>query len=135
MSLKNVFVAAASIGAAVVTLASANAAIVNFTGPFAVGNWTTTLTGSPPGGGAPAGVNTSGAPTSVMLTGGDSGCGNFSNSGTPGPCATNFTITMPATLPLHFHWDYTTNDNGAGIDPFGILVNGAFTPLTNPILG
>ena len=137
MSLKNVLVAAASIGAAVIAVPTASAAIIGFTGLFAPGNWTTTLAGGPPaGGGAPAGVNPSGAPASIQLTGGDSGCDSYFNSGIPGPCATNFTLAMPAGFSsVSFHWAYTTNDNGADFDPFGVLINGVFTELTNPSLG
>src|SRR5688500_19055015 len=137
MLSNSVIAAGALMSAAVITVPTASAGILDFTGPFAVGNWTATLAGSPPGGGAPAAVDTSGAPSSVMLTGGDSGCDNHFDPGIPGPCATNFTITVPSTLDrISFHWEYTTNDSGAAeIDPFGVLINGAFTPLTDPTLG
>src|SRR4051812_48669025 len=135
MSNKNLIAAPLAPGVPAVPTAPLHAALINFTGPFAIGNWTATLTGSPAGGGAPAGVNTSGGPNSVTLTGGDSGCDNYFNGGTPGPCATNFTIAMPVTAGIGFHWAYTTNDNGADLDPFGVLTNGVFTELTNPNLG
>jgi hypothetical protein len=136
MLRKSVIAAAVLMSAAVISVPTASAGIQDFTGPFAVGNWDATLAGLPPGGGDPAGVDTSGAPGSVKLTGGDSGCDNYFDSGIPGPCATNFTITLPTTLDrVSFHWDYTTNDNGAEIDPFGVLINGVFTALTDPNLG
>ena len=136
MLRKSVIAAYVLMSATVIALPTASAGILDFTGPFAVGNWTTTLAGSPPGGGAPAGVDTSGAPSSLTLTGGDSGCDNYFDSGIPGPCATNFTIVLPSALDrVSFHWQYTTNDNGAEIDPFGVLINGAFTALTDPNLG
>lgn len=78
-------------------------ALADFSGAYAPGNWTTTLSGTPPGGGGS--VNTSGAPASITLNGGDAGC----SSGV-GSCILDFTITAPASGPVTFRWDYVTQD-------------------------
>src|SRR5262245_55388885 len=73
---------------------SAHAALL-FTGPYAVGNWTTSNTG-------PAGVvDTSGAPASIQMTSANSG-GGFSNQ--------FFTIAALTDGTVSFHWSYNTFD-------------------------
>jgi hypothetical protein len=98
-----------------------------FQGTYAVGNWTTTLTGVPPGGGIPAGVDLSAAPNAVTLKGGDEGCFTVTDIN----CQVQFTIAAQAIRFL-FHWTYTTNDTfGASQDLFGYLVNSTLHQLTN----
>ena len=82
-----------------------------FNGSYAVGNWTTTLTNSD------GNVNTSLAPTSVTLTGG--------NNGSFLPGETLFSITAPTTATLSFNWIYSTLDCcGSVWDPAGYEIDG-----------
>lgn len=125
MLKKSAFAVALAVSGAFASIPIANAEVIGFNGPFAAGNWTTTLNGDPAGGGAPAGVDTSGAPGSIKITGGDGVCNT-------GPCTTDFTIAMPSgDSNLSFHWAYTTNDvDGSFFDVWGYLINGAFTQLS-----
>jgi hypothetical protein len=67
-------------------------------------------------------VDTSGAPASISLTGGDNGSGS---SGT-----TDYTTTAAAAGTVTFDWNYSTND-GPFFDPFGYLLNGSFIQVTD----
>jgi hypothetical protein len=91
------------------------AAIVGFQGPYAPDNWTLTTNG---GDGS---VVTSGAPTSITLIGSDAGTGNF----------TDFTTLAVGAGLVSFSWDYITFDEGPSFDPFGYLLDGTFTQLTD----
>jgi len=107
--------------------ASASADYIDFVGPYDVSNWTTTLTGDPGGGGTPAGVDTSGAPGSVALTGGDYGCNTF----TVTDCDVLFTIAVVNGF-VQFHWDYASNDLfGPSDDPFGYVIGTQLVQLTD----
>lgn len=86
----------------------------NFTGYYAVVNWTT----STPVGGS---VNTGGAPNSISLTSPD----NSSIGGT------NFTIAAAGSGTVSFNWSYTTADADPSRDPFCYLLDGVFTRLTD----
>jgi len=95
----------------------------SLTGP----NWTTTLTGDPPAGGAPVGVDITGAPSSLALTGGDFGC----NTATVDDCTVQFTISSQNSAFL-FHWEYESQDLlGPSGDPFGYLLNSSLVQLTD----
>jgi len=97
--------------------------LADFIGPYDVSNWTTTLIGTPPGGGST--INTSGAPASIQILGGNSGCTVF-------PCAIDFTIAAVASGIVSFHWDYQTFDlSGPIFEAFGFLLNGVFTQLSD----
>jgi hypothetical protein len=97
--------------------------LADFIGPYSVANWTTTLTGTPPGGGST--INTSGAPASIQILGGNSGCTVF-------PCAITFTIAAVASGIVNFHWDYeSVDESGPIFEAFGFLVNGVFTQLSD----
>ncbi len=97
--------------------------LADFIGPYAVSNWTTTPTGTPPGGGST--INTSGAPASIQILGGDSFC-------TVLPCTISFTIAAVASGIVSFHWDYQTFDlSSPAFEAFGFLLNGAFTQLSD----
>lgn len=88
-----------------------------FSGNYAPGNWTLTL--PPPSNGS---INTSSAPTSIILTGSD---------GENAPDVdTDYTITTTSAGVWGFSWSYHTDD-GPGFDPAGVLINGVFTTLTN----
>lgn len=67
-------------------------------------------------------VNTSGAPASISLTGGNNGS---VKSGT-----TDYTTTAAAAGTVTFDWNYSTVD-GPLLDRFGYLLNGSFTQVTN----
>ena len=91
-----------------------------FSGGYDPANWTTTNTGC-----ASGSVDASGAPSSVAITGAEvpGGCGasliTYSNSG--GYCGT-----------ICFDWAFSTSDcDGPSFDPFGYMVNGVGTQLTD----
>jgi hypothetical protein len=95
----------------------------DFVGPYDVGNWDTTLTGSPPGGGSL--IDTSGAPASIEIVGGDLGCFGV-------PCNVDFTIAAVASGFVSFDWGYETTDvDGPALEHFGFLLNGIFTQLSD----
>jgi PEP-CTERM motif len=97
--------------------------LADFIGPYGVANWTTTLTGTPPGGGST--IDTSGAPASIQILGGNSECTVF-------PCTISFTIAAVASGIVSFHWDYQTFDlSGPIFEAFGFLLNGVFTQLSD----
>ena len=89
-------------------------ALTQFAGYYAPANWTQTI--QPDGS-----INTGGAPASITLTGADNG-GVDKN--------TDFTIAAPAAGTVSFNWSFLTAD-GPFYDPFGYLLNGAFTQLTD----
>ena len=103
------------------TLAAASGAsaatVFGFQTPYAPINWTFTNSN------ADGSVNTGGAPASISLTGGNNG--SF-NSGT-----TNYTTTAAAAGTVTFDWNYSTADVSAFWDPFGYLLNGSFSFLTD----
>ena len=104
------------LGAALLFVASpqAKAVIVGFQGPYAPANWTLTTNG---GDGS---VVTLGAPTSITLIGNDNGVG----------ANTDFTTLAAGDGLVSFSWDYSTVD-GPNWDPFGYLLGGVFTQLTD----
>ena len=71
-------------------------------------------------------VNTGGAPASISLTGGDNGSGDFGT--------TDYTTTAAAAGTVTFNWNYSTPDAPL-LDPFGYLLNGSFTQVTNNVGG
>lgn len=127
MMKKTLIAASLAISGMFAAAPAANAAVIGFTDGFAPGNWTTTLTGTPPGGGGPVGAANNG--TTLTLTGGDGP--NFPTC-TAGPCALNYTIVIPGPdRDIQFHWDYTSFDqDGPGFDFFGYSVNGILTQLS-----
>jgi len=102
------------------TLAAASSAsaatVFGFQTPYAPINWTFTNSN------ADGSVNTGGAPASISLTGGNDG------SGVPG--TTDYTTTAAAAGTVTFDWNYSTADDPF-FDPFGYLLNGSFTQVTN----
>jgi hypothetical protein len=96
----------------------ARAGVLGFTGPYDPSQWT--LTNNPPQTGGS--VNTSGAPSSVTIIGGDNGVKGL----------TTWTIIMPGSGLVSFDWSYVTTDSdGPFYDPAGFTVNGAHTKLTD----
>ena len=117
--MKNILSCAAMLICMVVSGAQAtHAAVVGFTGDFAPGNWTTTLDG---GDGY---VNTSNAPTSVVIASANNADSVFRN--------TDFSIAMPFNGAISFDWSFTTSDLGGPFwDPFLVGIDGVYTQLTN----
>ncbi|PSN15352.1 PEP-CTERM sorting domain-containing protein [filamentous cyanobacterium CCT1] len=88
----------------------------DFTGSYTPANFTLTNEN------ADGFVDTSGAPASISITGGDNGS-FFSGS-------TKFLTTAAAAGLVSFNWNYSTLD-GPFFDPFGFSLNGTFTQLTD----
>ncbi|MFB2979832.1 PEP-CTERM sorting domain-containing protein [Microseira sp. BLCC-F43] len=105
------------VGAA--TVIGANPAqAAGFSGSYAPSNWTFTNLN------ADGFVDTSNAPESITLTGGDNLSGAFG--------LTAYTTAAVNSL-VSFNWNYNTQDvDGPFWDPFGFLNNGVFTQLTDP---
>jgi hypothetical protein len=89
-------------------------ALTQFAGDYAPANWTKSIQGD-------GSIKTGGAPASISLTGADDGTKTDQN--------TDFTIAAPSAGTVSFDWAYSTKD-GPRYDPFGYLLNGAFTQLT-----
>ncbi|MFM9064567.1 MAG: PEP-CTERM sorting domain-containing protein [Pirellula sp.] len=100
----------------------AQAAVIGFTGPYDVSNWT--LLSDPAGGNGS--VNTSSAPASVTIT----GSGNGFAIGFVGNVNTDYTVVAAGTGVVSFNWSYSSTDV-ANYDGFGYLRNGSFTLLAN----
>jgi hypothetical protein len=90
-------------------------ALTQFAGDYAPANWLQSIQGD-------GSINTGGAPASISLSGADDDSFTDQN--------TDFTISAPLAGTVSFDWAYSTNDDPAW-DPFGYLLNGAFTQLTN----
>ena len=90
-------------------------ALTQFVGYYAPANWTQSIQGD-------GSINTGGAPASITLTGADDDGGNQN---------TDFTIAAPAAGTVSFNWSFSTADFVPVLDPFGYLLNGAFTQLAD----
>ena len=82
---------------------------------YAPANWTQSIQGD-------GSINTGGAPASISLSGADDESITDQN--------TDFTIAAPTAGTVSFDWAFASTDWDASFDPFGYLLNGAFTPLT-----
>lgn len=92
------------------------ATVIDFTGFYDVSNWTQTP--------SCGNIDITGAPTSITMTSCNNDPGNLNN--------TDFTIDVEKDGPIFFQWDYLTVDvDGPAFDPFGFLLNGFFTQLTD----
>lgn len=99
---------------------STNAA-ADFSGVYIPGNWTTSQ------GGGNGSVDTSGAPTSITITGSD-----FPGDPDELNAMTSFTIVAAGSGTVMFDWDYQTNDiDGPGLDQAGYLLNGIRHQFSN----
>jgi hypothetical protein len=106
-------------GAAALLFLSSLPASADFSGYYDPANWTTTATGTPPAAGGS--VDTTLAPASIVLNGGD----NEVECAPNGTCLLDYTIQAPATGTLSFDWAYATTDSwGPAWDLF-VLINGA----------
>lgn len=100
----------------VTTVAPVEAGFISY---YDVTNWTTTKTP----GTSDASVDTFLAPASVTLIGADNEVG---------PSNLDFTVAAHSNGTVTFNWDYTSYDTwDASWDPFGYLLNGVFTQLTD----
>ena len=116
--MKNVLSCAATLICLVVSVAqTTHATVIGFTGDFAPSNWSTTLDG---GDGY---VNTSNAPTSIVIASADNQDIVERN--------TDFSIAMPFSGTVSFNWSYQTSDEGSSFDPFFVGIDGVFTMLTS----
>jgi hypothetical protein len=91
-------------------------ALTQFAGYYAPANWTQSIQGD-------GFINTGGAPASISLSGADDNSFTDQN--------TDFTIAAPTAGTVSFDWAYSTDEWSTDFDPFGYLLNGAFTWLTN----
>ena len=122
-------------GAALVSPAVA----IDFTGPAAPANWTTSVLGTLIGG-SPNPGSAVFSSTQLLLAGGNAVSPNPASDapacvggsyGFLGPCLIQATIALGGIY--SFTWNYLTSDaSGPGGDIFGVLVNGVRTQLSNP---
>lgn len=99
---------------------SAGASVINdFTGDYSVGNWTASLNGG--------GVDLLSAPSSITMISNDNGGEAHAEN-------TDFSIVASKSSEVSFNWSYSTLDLRAEFDPFGWLLDGVFTKLTDDAL-
>ncbi|MFM6268331.1 MAG: hypothetical protein ACKPFA_17795, partial [Dolichospermum sp.] len=98
--------------------APARAITFGFTGDYAPSNWNLINSN------ADGSVNTSNAPNSITLTGGDNGSITFGR--------TDYRITNTNTLPVNisFNWLYSSID-GPKFDRFDVNLNGSYTTIAD----
>lgn len=112
----------ASLGALALALTvGANPAEAAFSGVYAPSQWT--FENSPDDTLTDGSVDTTGAPDSITLIGGDEGSGTFG--------FTRYTTTAAANGTVSFSWNYTTEDDESFFDPFGFLLDGVFEEITD----
>lgn len=113
---------------ALVTVSGLSAeAQAGFIGAYDPANWTTTLLGTPPGGGST--ISTVGAPGSIQILGGNGGC----TSG-PDTCLITFTVPAAGSGIVSFHWAYLSSDSdGASFEDFGRVLGGTLTQLSEDV--
>ena len=97
-------------------------ALTQFAGDYAPANWDQRIQGD-------GSIYTGGAPDSISLAG--------ANDASTSPLTqnTDFRFIAPSAGTVSFDWAYMTADMGPLYDPFGYLLNGAFTRLTNDLGG
>ena len=99
----------------------ASPSYASFVGPYQVSNWTLQNQS------ADGSVDLSGAPSSIVLTGGDDGSGN---SG-----FTSWTIAAADSGTVSVNWHYATSDVSAAQDPFNYILEGTVVPVfDSPVL-
>jgi PEP-CTERM motif len=109
-------------------------ALAAFTGPTAPANWTVVNSGTLIGA-SPVLGSAVFSPTQLVLSGSNTladelGCAGGTYA-VLGPCRTSATIALAGTF--SFNWSYLTADGaGPAGDIFGVVVNGVFTPLSDP---
>jgi hypothetical protein len=114
-TLKKISLATA--GAVVIALAGSGAAqAAGFSGAYAPANWSLANFN------ADGFVNTTNAPTSITITGGNNGSISFGR--------TTYVTTAAASGWVSFDWNYSTQDFSSFYDPFRFVLHGSFTQLT-----
>jgi hypothetical protein len=106
------YVIKAALFLSLLMVSSVHAAFVN---DYQVSNWTKSINSGS--------INSGGAPGSVTLISSDDWSGGNKNQ--------DFTIAAAANGVVSFSWDYQTTDWNASYDPFGWILNGAFTQITS----
>jgi len=104
--------------------APASAAIIGFTGPFDVSNWATVNQSTN------GFFDTSGAPNSVVIYGGNDG------SGQQGFTSFSVVNPYPYKIQITFDWSYTTADFSSFWDPFWVVTyffGGNWTKITDDL--
>ena len=119
------FLAPIALGSALMGLTANSAQAAGFSGIYAPSNWTQLIVED-------GSVDTTNAPSSILVIGSNSRGGANGQQGTPG--TTDFTIAAPSTGQISVDWAYSTDDNNASYDPFGYILNGNFTKLTDDAL-
>lgn len=116
--LKAALISVAGVAAGVLSVTLPEPAqALDFTGAYSPANFTLTNIN------ADGSVDTSTAPTSISITGGNNNSGNLG--------FTSFLTTAAGTGSVSFNWNYSTQDEEAGFDPFGYVLNNVFFTLTN----
>lgn len=111
----------ATAGAVAIALVGSGAAqAAGFSGAYAPANWSLTNSN------ADGFVVPLNAPTSITITGG--------NNGSLSSGLTTYVTTAAASGLVSFDWNYSTQDDSAFFDPFGFVLNGSFTQLTDDSL-
>lgn len=104
-------------------VALAQADLIGFSGAYDPANWTLSNVPVNLGGIVGGSVDTSGAPASIVLRGGNNGLYNVG--------WTTWTIAAPASGLVSFDWSYLSYDGwGPAWDPAGWVLNGAYTQLS-----
>lgn len=105
------------------TCLSAQAQVIDFTGPYSPATWTTTFLGSIQG-------STIATSSTLSIIGGDAGCPG-GTAGVIGPCEIRYATSIIQN-PFSFHWVYASSDaRGPADDIFGILVDGVRSVLSD----
>ncbi len=120
-------------------LVASMSAVGSFSGPYAPATWTTSFVGdvSPPGPADNGTVDTSAAPNSITIIGGNDpsnpdGLFNSCVGGGLFGCEIQFNHAAITDL-VSFSWSYSTVDScGAQCDHFGVLLNGFEQILSDP---
>ena len=102
--------------------APARAITFGFTGDYAPSNWNLTNLN------ADGSVNTSNAPNSITLTGGDNGSDSL------GITTYSITNTNPLPVNISFNWLYSSLD-APGFDLFAVNQNGSYTTIATSDAG
>ncbi len=100
---------------AIVALNPTESFAIGFSGSYAPSKWTLTNSN------ANGSVNTTKAPTSIIVTGGNN------SSGSSG--STSYTVTAAGSGTVTFGWSYSTSDTDGAVDPLFRIVNGTKTIL------
>jgi hypothetical protein len=106
----------------------------DFTGPTAPANWSIVNSGTLIGA-SPTLGNAVFSPIQLVLSGSNTLADDLGCTGATyavlGPCRTSATLALGGNY--SFNWSYFTADGaGPAGDIFGVVVNGVFTPLSNP---